>query len=142
MERSWKSLHFFYNHQDMIQSIDKSNNTIIQICTESMQKPENEILKSIAPKPSVLWSWKFNTSYIMKLPTTLVLTIFIEKHHLHHETNCTTKTVPAVYTAEAYHIHLLFSCYKLTCSWHTCYSKQPIIAHTNSYEKHHRTITT
>ena len=61
----------------MIQSLAKSNNTIIQICTEHA-KPDREIIKSIAPKLSGLWSLKFNTSYIMKLPTTLVFTIFTE----------------------------------------------------------------
>ena len=41
-------------------------------------KPDREIIKSIAPKLLGLWSCKFNTSYIMKLPTTLVFTIITE----------------------------------------------------------------
>ena len=44
----------------MIQSLVGSNNTIIQIYTESMQKPDSKLLKSITPKPSGLWSRKFN----------------------------------------------------------------------------------
>ena len=40
----------------MIQTLDRSKNTIIQIITESMQKPDSKLLKSIIPKPPDLWS--------------------------------------------------------------------------------------
>ena len=39
---------------------------------------DREIIKSIPPKLSGLWSWKFNTSNIIKLTTTLVFTTTIE----------------------------------------------------------------
>ena len=74
LEISLKALHFFYYLQDMIQSLAKSNNTIIQICIESMQKSHNKLLKSITPKPSGVKSWNFRTSKIRKLCETFVFT--------------------------------------------------------------------
>ena len=62
----------------MVPCLNEQNNTIIQICSEDMRKPDSKFLKYIAPKLLGLWSWTFNTSYIMKLSTTFLFTTTTE----------------------------------------------------------------
>ena len=51
-----KALQLYYYHQDIIPCLNKSNNIIIQIYSEDMQKPDSKLIKSITPKPAGLKS--------------------------------------------------------------------------------------
>ena len=77
LESLKKALQLFYYKQYMIPCLNKPNNTVIQICTEHMQKL-TENYKPITPKPIGLKSWNFRTSQIRKLYTTLVFMTFTE----------------------------------------------------------------